>query len=97
MKLKKKVNDHNYDKYITTPKFNNLAARVFTARLAQVDLVTKTYFVTKLQDFSKRITSNETKHLLVENELKKLQKFDSSYFRGKSHFEEDSAQNYLVF
>ena len=36
-------------------------------------------------------------HLLVENELKKLQKFDPSYFRGISHFEEDGTQNYLVF
>ena len=35
--------------------------------------------------------------MLVENELKILQKFDSSYFRGKSHFEEDGTQNYLVF
>ena len=35
--------------------------------------------------------------MLVENELKKLQKFDPNYFRGKSHFEEDGAQNYLVF
>ena len=35
--------------------------------------------------------------MLVENELKKLQKFDTAYFRGKSHFEEDGTQNYLVF
>ena len=28
--------------------------------------------------------------------MKKLQTFDSIYFRGKSHFEEDGAQNYLV-
>ena len=41
--------------------------------------------------------SNKTKHLLVENELKKIQTFDSIYFRGKSHFEEDGTQNYLVF
>ena len=34
---------------------------------------------------------------MVENELKKLQKFDAAYFRGKSHFEEHSTQNYLVF
>ena len=26
-----------------------------------------------------------------------LKTFDSSYFRGKSHFEEYCAQNYLVF
>ena len=34
--------------------------------------------------------------LLQINELKKLKTFDSSYFIGKSHFEEDSTQNYLV-
>ena len=50
-----------------------------------------------MQDISKRITSNKTKHLLVENEFKKIQKFNSSHFRGKSHFEEDGTQNYLVF
>ena len=35
--------------------------------------------------------------MLVENELKKLKTFDSSYFIGKNHFEEDGTQNYLVF
>ena len=35
--------------------------------------------------------------MLIENELKKLQKFDAAYLRGKSHFEEDGTQNYLVF
>ena len=29
--------------------------------------------------------------------IKKLKTFDSSYFIGKSHFEEDGTQNYLVF
>ena len=29
--------------------------------------------------------------------MKKLKTFDSSYFRGKSHFAEDGAQKYLVF
>ena len=29
--------------------------------------------------------------------MKKLKTFDSSYFIGKSHFEEDGTQNYLVF
>ena len=45
----------------------------------------------------KKITSNKTKHVFVENELKKLQSFDSIHFRGISHFEEDGTQNYLVF
>ena len=29
--------------------------------------------------------------------MNKLKIFDSSYFIGKSHFEEDGTQNYLVF
>ena len=27
----------------------------------------------------------------------KLQAYDSSYFRGKNHFEKNGAQNYFVF
>ena len=41
------------------------------AGLAKANLVPKTDFDTKLQDISKRIISNKTKHLLVENELKR--------------------------
>ena len=43
------------------------------------------------------IISNKTRHLIIENEPKKLKIFDLSYFKGKDHFEEDSSQNYLVF
>ena len=43
------------------------------------------------------MTENKTENLLVKNELNKLKTFDSSYFIGKSHFEEDGTQNYLVF
>ena len=46
---------------------------------------------------NRKITANKSKHLLVENELKKLKAFDSGYFIAKSHFEEDGTQNYLVF
>ena len=35
--------------------------------------------------------------MLVENELKKLEKFHSIYFCGKSHFKDYGTQNYLVF
>ena len=95
--IENKVSDHNHGKYITTPEFNILAARVFNARLARANLVTKTDFDTELKKLSDRFTSNKTKHLLVENELKKLKTYDLSYFRGKSHFEEDGTQNYLIF
>ena len=84
--IEKKRTDHNHDKYITTPEFNTLAADVFNARLAQANLITKTYFDAKLSSLNRIMTANKTKHLLVENEFKKLKTFDSSYFRGKWSF-----------
>ena len=77
--IEKKVSDNNHDKYITTPEFNILAARIFNARLGQADLVAKTDFDAKLKKISDRVASNKTKHLLLENELKKLKTFDLSY------------------
>ena len=90
--LEKKLTDHNHDKYITTPEFNTLAADVFNARLAQANLITKTDFDAKLSRINIEITENKTKNLLVENGLNKLKTFESSYFTGKSHFEQDGTQ-----
>ena len=70
--LEKKLTDHNHDKYITTPEFNALPADVFNARLAQANLITKTDFDAKLSSLNRKITANKSKHLLVENELKKI-------------------------
>ena len=95
--IENKLNNHNHDKYITTPEFNTLVADVFNARLSGANLVTKTDFDAKLSSLNRKITQNKSKHLLVENELNKLKTFDSSYFIGKSHFEEEGTQNYLVF
>ena len=89
--IEKNLTDHNHDKYITTPEFNILTVSVSNARLRQAN------FDAKLSSLNRKITSNKTRHLLVENELKKLKTFDSSYFIGKSHFEEDGTQNYLIF
>ena len=50
-----------------------------------------------MSNLNRKITQSKSKHLLVENELSKLKTFDSGYFIGKSHFEEDGTQNYLVF
>ena len=74
--------NHNHDKYITTPEFNTSAADVFNARLAQANLITKTDFDGKLSNLNGKITTNKTKHLILENELKKLKAFDSIHFRG---------------
>ena len=92
-----KLNNHNHDKYITTPEFNTWAVDVFNARLAQTNLITKTDFDAKLSSLNRTITANKLKHLLLENALKKLKIFDSNYFVGKSYFEEDGTPNYLVF
>ena len=46
---------------------------------------------------SDRGTSNKTKYLLVENEMKKLKTFDLSYIKGKGHFGEDGTQSYFAF
>ena len=59
-----------------------LAAESFAAKLVQANLsckndiayfVHKTDFDGKLKNLNKKDTSNKTKHLLVKNELKKLQ------------------------
>ena len=44
-----------------------------------------------------RISANIRQVLFAKDELNKLKTFHSSYFVGKSHFEEDGTQNYLVF
>ena len=46
---------------------------------------------------NKKVNPNKTNHLLVENELKKLQAFDSSYYQSKNNFEEDGTEDYLLF
>ena len=60
-------------------------------------MLTKTDFNNSVSSLDSKIAANKTKSESIENELKKLKTFDSSYFRGKSHFEEDVKQNYLVF
>ena len=94
--IENKLNNHNH-KYIATAELNTLTADVFNARLSQANLITKTDFDAKLSSLNKKITQNKTKHLLVKNELNKLKTFDHGYFIGKSHFEENGTQYFLVF
>ena len=64
--IEKNVTNHSHDKHITSLEFNKLTTERFAATLKQA----------RLWQFS----SNKTNHVLVANELKKLQTFDSSYF-----------------
>ena len=67
---------HN-SKYITTPEFNKLTGEDFIARLKQgnlgtkgdiADFVKKADFEDKLKNLNKKVTSNKSQYVLVENE-----------------------------
>ena len=95
--IEKKLINHDHDKYITTPEFNNSAVAVFDITLKRVNLVTKTDFDNSISSLDNKIAANKTKNESIENGIKKLKTLDLSYFIGKSHFEKDGIQNYLVF
>ena len=57
----------------------------------------KTDFDHSVSILDSKIAANEAKNESTENELKKLKTVYSSYFIGKSYFEENGTQNYLVF
>ena len=59
--------------------------------------MTKTIFDNTVSSLDSKIAENETKNKSIENEFKKLKMLDLSYFIDKNYFEEDGAQNYLVF
>ena len=92
-----KLNNHNHDKYITTPEFNTLATDVFNTKLLWANLVMKTIFDNTVSSLVSKIAENKVKSKSIENELKTLKTLDLSYFIGKNYFEEDGSQNYLVF
>ena len=79
----------------------NFASRLAQANLASkndiVASVKKTDFDNKLKHLKKEITSNKTKHTLVENEFKKLQTFNSCLFIGQSTTLLNISNNLLYF
>ena len=86
----------NHDKCITT-EFNKLAAKNFAARLKQANLVTKSDFNDKLTSFTKRITSNKTKHLEVQKKLNNLITKDYDFFLVRTYVtSNDGSQNMFI-
>ena len=65
--IENKLANHNHDKYIDTSEFNNLAADVFNARLAQAKLITKTEFYSKLSSLNRKIQIKKSTYLLKMN------------------------------
>ena len=87
---------------VKIPSISNLvtnsALTIVENKIPDVSSLVKiTNLDTELKKNSVRVTSNKSRHLQIENKLKQLEKFDSSSFKGKSHFKEDGTQNYLVF
>ena len=64
--IENKLNNHNHDKNIDTQEFNKSAADVSNARLAQVNLITKTDFDAKLSNLNRKITQNKTNTYLLK-------------------------------
>ena len=77
-----KSTDHDHDKYIISPEFKKITAENFAARLAQEYFASKSDIPNFVKKIKQKVTSNKTKNLLVENEYKNAQTFDSSLFIG---------------
>ena len=69
-KVKNKIPNHA--KYTTTPEFNKLKAESFAERIKQADLLNKTDFDNKWTSFNKKIVSNKTKYLEVQEKINSI-------------------------
>ena len=90
------------------PDTSNLATKTVSTTVENKmpgisNLATKTLVIkveNKIPDISNLVKKSDcnTKITDIENNVKKLQAYDLSYFRGKKYFDEgDGKQNYLVF
>ena len=81
--------------------YNKFASQTLNAKIKQKKLFDKSAFAGFISstDLNKKVTTSAKKAELKagQDKITKLQAFDSSYFRGKNHFEDDSTRNYLAF
>ena len=77
------VKKSDYDAKISEIKGKYVSNTGFDLKLAQANAIAKRNFDAKIIE--------------VENNIKNLQTFEWTYFRGKNYFDEDGTQNYLVF
>ena len=78
-------------------KVNEIEKKITDHITTAANLLKKTNFDNKLSSLNRKIVSNKANDIVIENKLKKLRAFDSSHYNGKSYFDEDGIQNYLVF
>ena len=78
-----------------------LTINLLDAKTKEKELVDKSDISNLIRnsDLNKKLSTLGTKTELKaeQDKIVKLQAFDLSYFHGKSYFEDDGAQNYLVF
>ena len=77
------IKKSDYDRKIAELESKYVSNTGFDSKLARANVITKRNF--------------DEESIEIETNIKKLQTFDSSYFRGKNYFNEDGTQNYLVF
>ena len=81
-------------KYITAADYNKFTKNIVDNSIKSKNFVNKS----AIAKLDKNVATLATKAELKTEQAKiiKLQAFDSSYYRGKSHFKDDGTQNYLV-
>ena len=90
------------------PDISNLATKTLVNKVANIipdinNLATKTALTTvenKITDISSLVKKSDYNRKITEfeNNIKKLEAYDSSYYNGKKYFDqEDGTQSYLVF
>ena len=77
------IKKSDYDTKIREIENNYVSNTRFDSKLAQANVIAKRNF--------------DTRVIEIEKNIKKLQTFNSSYFRNKNYFDEDGTRNYLVF
>ena len=73
-------------------KASDIEKKITNHITTTANLVKKTDFHNKPSSLHRKIVSNKAKDLVIENKLKKLKAFDSSYYNGKNYFDEDGIQ-----
>ena len=74
------IKKSEYDTKTSETESKYVSNTGFDSKLAQANVITKRNFDGKIIE--------------LENNVKKLETFNSSYFRGKNYFDEDGTQNY---
>ena len=91
----------NEGKYSTTTNYNTFSKEILDAKIKEQVLVEKSDISGFIDnsDLNKKLATLATKAGLKTepDKIVKIQTLGSSYFCGKSHFEGNKTQNYLVF